>query len=55
MTIDKASLASQITGKVLVPGDADYADYVKRWASNAERNAGFIAIVKSPEDISKTA
>jgi len=27
---------------------------MKRWGSNAERTAAFIAVVQSPEDISKT-
>ena len=54
MTIDKNSLASQISGKVVTPDDAGYDELVKRWGGNAERRAAFIALVKSPEDISKT-
>lgn len=54
MTIDKNSLASQIGGKVVIPEEAGYDELVKRWGGNAERRAAFIAIVKSPDDISKT-
>jgi hypothetical protein len=54
MTIDKTSLASQIQGRVLTAGDEGYEESLKRWGSNAERRAGFVALVESPEDISKT-
>src|SRR5271155_4866218 len=50
----KASLASQIEGKVLTPGDDGYEDSLKRWASNFERRAEYVVYVKSAEDISKT-
>jgi hypothetical protein len=54
MAIDNASLASQIKGTVLTPGDEGYNTKLKRWADNAERKAGFIVLVESAEDISKT-
>jgi hypothetical protein len=54
MAVDKESLASQIKGKVLTEGDDGFEAQLKRWADNAERKAGFIALVESPEDISKT-
>jgi len=50
----KASLASQIDGKVLTPGDDGYDDSLKRWASNFEKRAGYVVYVESVEDISKT-
>jgi hypothetical protein len=54
MSIEKASLASQISGTVLTPGDEGYEESLKRWATNSERRAGFVALVESAEDISKT-
>jgi len=54
MTVDKKQLESQLTGQVFTPEDEQYARYIKRWSSNAERRAAFIAVVKSPEDIAKT-
>lgn len=50
----KASLQAQIKGKVFTPEDAEYDEKSKRWASNAEKKAAYIALVESPEDISKT-
>src|ERR1700738_1789183 len=54
MAIDKTSLASQIRGKVLAEGDEGYDLKLKRWANNAEKKAGYIVLVESAEDISKT-
>ena len=54
MTVDKESLASQIKGKVLTEGDDGFETQLKRWADNAERKAGYVALVESPEEISKT-
>jgi hypothetical protein len=54
MTVNKESLASQIQGKVLTEGDEGFEAQLKRWADNAERKAGYVALVESPEDISKT-
>jgi hypothetical protein len=54
MTIDKDVLAAQIKGTVLTPGDEGYETKLKRWADNAERKAGFIVLVESADDISKT-
>ena len=51
MTIDVSDLASQIDGTVLTPGDADYDESIKRWASNAERNAAVVVLVTSSADI----
>ena len=48
------SLKSQISGKVLVPGDEVYEESVKRWSAAAEKQAGYVALVESAEDISKT-
>jgi hypothetical protein len=48
------SLASQISGKVLVPGDEGYEESLKRWSAVAEKKAGYVALVESAEDISKT-
>ena len=50
----KASLASQIEGKVLTPGDEGYDNSLLRWASNFERRAQYVVYVKSVADISKT-
>ncbi len=51
MTIDVSDLASQIDGTVLTPGDADYDESIKRWASNAERKAAVVVLVTSSADI----
>jgi len=50
----KATLASQLEGKVLTPGDDGYEESLKRWASNFEKRAEYVVYVKSLEDISKT-
>lgn len=50
----KASLVSQISGKVLTPGDEGYEESLKRWASNFEKHAGYVVYAESIEDISKT-
>jgi hypothetical protein len=54
MAVDKASLASQLQGSVLVEGDEGYDAQLKRWADNAERKAAYIALPETAEDISKT-
>ena len=54
MAVDKESLASQISGTVLVPGDEGYEESIKRWSAAAEKKAGFVALVENAEDISKT-
>ena len=54
MIVDKDSLTSQIKGNVLTEGDEGFEAQLKRWAENAERKAGCVALVESPEDISKT-
>ena len=50
----KLSLQSQVEGKVLVPGDEGYEESVKRWAGNFEKRAGYVVLVESSKDISKT-
>ena len=54
MGIDKESLASQISGKVLVPGEEEYEESLKRWSAVSQKNAGYVALVENAEDISKT-
>jgi len=54
MSINKATLASQIKGAILTPGDDGYEERLKRWAGNWERRAGYVVLVESAEDISKT-
>ena len=39
MAVDKESLASQISGTVLVPGDEGYEESIKRWSAAAEKKA----------------
>ena len=51
MTIDVSDLASQIDGTVLIPGNAGYNESIKRWASNAERNAAVVVLVTSSADV----
>ena len=51
---EKMSLESQISGKVLIPGDEGYEECLKRWSAAAEKHAGYVALVESAEDISKT-
>jgi hypothetical protein len=50
---DKASIQSQIKGKVLVPEDEGYEESLTRWAVNSEKRAAFVALVECLEDISK--
>jgi hypothetical protein len=50
----KISLVDQIKGTVLTPSDGGYFEKIKRWAENAERNAAYIVLVASAEDISRT-
>jgi len=54
MTVNKTSLAKQIKGIVLTQGDEGYEKQIKRWADNAVKKAGFVALVTDAEDISKT-
>ena len=54
MALDKSSLASQISGNVLTSGDEGYEESLKRWGANSEKQAAFVALVESAEDISKT-
>ena len=50
----KISLVDQIKGTVLTPSDEGYSEKIKRWAENAERNAAYVVLVASAEDISRT-
>ena len=54
MSGDKTTLAAKIKGTVLTPGEEEYETSLKRWAANAERNAAFVVLVESAEDISAT-
>lgn len=54
MVIEKESLASQISGTVLVPGDEGYEESLKRWSGVSQKNAGYVVLVENAEDISKT-
>ena len=54
MAIEKESLASQISGTVLVPGEEGYDESLKRWSAISQKNAGYVVFVKNAEDISKT-
>jgi hypothetical protein len=54
MAIQKESLASQISGTVLVPGEEGYEESLKRWSGVSQKNAGYVALVENAEDISKT-
>lgn len=51
MTVEISELVSQIGGTVLTPGDAGYNEYIKRWASNAERRAAIVVFVSSAADV----
>ena len=44
MTFGAAELAAKINGTVLVPGDAGYDECIKRWASNAEKDAAVVVL-----------
>ncbi|KAG8811184.1 hypothetical protein FRC17_002594, partial [Serendipita sp. 399] len=49
----KANLASSgLTGDLVISSDPDYASAIVRYAKNAQRNAGLVAFVKSPQDVS---
>jgi FAD/FMN-containing dehydrogenase len=38
-------------GDIVTPDDADYAEAIARWASNAERRARIVTFVKDTEDV----
>ena len=44
---------SSLEGDVVLPGDAEYQDAIKRWARNSQRNAAVIAFVKHAQDVAK--
>ena len=46
-----ASFKQSFKGDISTPTDADYAQAIGRWASNAQANAKIVAFVKTPEDI----
>lgn len=48
-----ALLAAGFTGDLVVPGDADYAPSLIRFAKNSQKNAALVAFAKSAEDVSK--
>jgi len=54
MSADKDSLASQLSGTVLVPGDQGYEESIKRWGENSEKKAAFVVFVENAKAISKT-
>jgi len=39
-------------GTLVLPGDKNYKDSLKRWSVLAERPAGLVAFVKDAEDVS---
>jgi hypothetical protein len=51
-TMDVSELASKVKGTILTPGDEGYEDSLKRWASNTEKRAAVVALVKCAEDVS---
>jgi len=44
---------SGFTGDLVIPSDPDYAASLRRFAKNAQKNAGLVAFVKSAEDVSR--
>jgi hypothetical protein len=54
MDATKIELADWISGMILTPGDDEYEDSLKRWASNSERRAAYVVVVESADDISET-
>ncbi|KIM25711.1 hypothetical protein M408DRAFT_314992 [Serendipita vermifera MAFF 305830] len=48
-----ALLAAGFTGDLVLPGDADYASSLVRFAKNSQKNAALVAFVKSAEDVSR--
>lgn len=51
MALDLAALAQILKGEIVTPADAGYAQAIARWASNAERRAQIVALVKDHEDV----
>jgi FAD/FMN-containing dehydrogenase len=45
------SFKQSFKGDISTPTDADYAQAIGRWASNAEARAKIVAFVKTPEDV----
>jgi FAD/FMN-containing dehydrogenase len=48
---DFTSFKQSFKGDISTPTDADHAQAIGRWASNAQVNAKIVAFVKTPEDV----
>ncbi|KAH9955082.1 FAD-binding domain-containing protein [Russula dissimulans] len=46
-----ATFKQSFKGDIVTPDDADYAEAIARWASNAERRARIVAFVKDTDDV----
>jgi hypothetical protein len=54
MDASKIKFAARISGIVLTPGDDEYEESLKRWASNSEKRAAYVVMVENADDISET-
>ncbi|KAM3084936.1 hypothetical protein ACMFMG_003380 [Clarireedia jacksonii] len=52
-TIDNLKKELSTPAKVVVKGDENYRDSIKRWSAAAEKEAGIIVYPTTPEDVSK--
>lgn len=48
---DLSSFKKSFSGDVVTPSDPDYESLLHRWATNTEKKAAIIALVKSAEDV----
>jgi hypothetical protein len=53
MDASKIEFTARISGIVLTPGDDEYEESLKRWASNSEKRAAYVVMVANADDISK--
>lgn len=53
MDASKIEFTARISGIVLTPGDEEYEESLKRWASNSEKRAAYVVMVANADDISK--
>ncbi|CAG8764270.1 13344_t:CDS:2, partial [Acaulospora colombiana] len=53
MDLKTPLLDAGFTGDLITPSDPDYQTSLRRFAKNAQRNAGLVAFVKSAEDVAR--
>lgn len=51
MSLNLSALAQAFKGDLVTPEQPEYAAAIARWASNSERNAKVVALVKDAQDV----